>query len=207
MASLDASISNDADAEAQYELYEQYDFDGDVDFQRGVKSILHSAAATSEEGGANAILKARWFYYSKQVYDVLPLVSMWKTRGHGLHATPLLPIFTGLHTICNHRFVRKIDYEGYQSWKERRGDAQVHPDQWKTSAADTMPAESSFQSDCPHAVEGDRQPKYPRSFQELCSMVARGEPIPGIIQIPDKINEGTPSVPSLTPKKKPWERD
>ncbi|TPX45944.1 hypothetical protein SeMB42_g03861 [Synchytrium endobioticum] len=169
MASLDASISNDADAEAQYELYEQYDFDGDVDFQRGVKSILHSAAATSEEGGANAILKARWFYYSK--------------------------------------FVRKIDYEGYQSWKERRGDAQVHPDQWKTSAADTMPAESSFQSDCPHAVEGDRQPKYPRSFQELCSMVARGEPIPGIIQIPDKINEGTPSVPSLTPKKKPWERD
>jgi len=36
-------------------------------------------------------------------------------------------------------------------------------------------------------------------------MIAKGLPIPGIRQIPNKINEGTPSKPSMKPRPKPWE--
>jgi len=51
----------------------------------------------------------------------------------------------------------------------------------------------------------DNKPKYPKSFYEICEMIAKGLPVPGIRQIPNKINEGTPSKPSMKPRPKPWE--
>ncbi|KAJ3412394.1 hypothetical protein HDV05_000814 [Chytridiales sp. JEL 0842] len=50
----------------------------------------------------------------------------------------------------------------------------------------------------------DSTPKYPKTFAELCAMVARGEPIPGIKQIPDTVH-GTASVAKIKPRRKPWE--
>ncbi|RUS20799.1 hypothetical protein BC937DRAFT_94365 [Endogone sp. FLAS-F59071] len=43
------------------------------------------------------------------------------------------------------------------------------------------------------------------SFAQLVDMINKGEPIPGIKQIPNKLNEGTPSVPSQPRRQKPWE--
>ena len=118
-----------------------------------------------------------------------------------------------------------MDYEQYQTWKSARatsGESVGEPTNATAdapaSAAAAVPVAVADDTSAPQqqsmsppdrspvdTADGAAQPKYPRSFQELCEMVARGEPIPGIMQIPDKINEGTPSVPTLTPRKKPWE--
>ncbi|KAJ1551601.1 hypothetical protein HK096_007231 [Nowakowskiella sp. JEL0078] len=49
-------------------------------------------------------------------------------------------------------------------------------------------------------------PINPLSFAEICEMVARGEKVPGIKQIPSQLAIGTPSIPSLPLFKKPWEK-
>ncbi|KAF8920468.1 hypothetical protein BGZ58_004356 [Dissophora ornata] len=49
-------------------------------------------------------------------------------------------------------------------------------------------------------------PTYPKSFQEICELIAAGKPIPGIRQIPNNLAEGTPSEAKLAPKLKPWEQ-
>ena len=54
-------------------------------------------------------------------------------------------------------------------------------------------------------ANNEDKPKYPKSFYEICEMIAKGLPVPGIRQIPNKINEGTPSKPSMKPRPKPWE--
>lgn len=53
----------------------------------------------------------------------------------------------------------------------------------------------------------DDQPRYPLSFDELAEMIATGAHIPGIREIPDKLNEEPPSEPVLakTQVRKPWE--
>lgn len=53
----------------------------------------------------------------------------------------------------------------------------------------------------------DDQPRYPLSFDELAEMIATGAHIPGIREIPDKINEEPPSEPVLAKSqmRKPWE--
>jgi hypothetical protein len=53
----------------------------------------------------------------------------------------------------------------------------------------------------------DDQPKYPLSFDELAELIATGGHIPGIRQIPDKLNEEQPSEPILARRqiRKPWE--
>ncbi|KAJ2697507.1 hypothetical protein FB645_005899 [Coemansia sp. IMI 203386] len=43
-------------------------------------------------------------------------------------------------------------------------------------------------------------------FAEVVRMISQGEQVPGIRQIPDKLNEQTPSISTTTLPPKPWER-
>ncbi|KAI8374084.1 hypothetical protein EDC96DRAFT_498488 [Choanephora cucurbitarum] len=43
------------------------------------------------------------------------------------------------------------------------------------------------------------------TFQELVDMIEKGIEIPGIKQIPNILNEGTPSEAKMTARPKPWE--
>ncbi|SCZ89128.1 BZ3500_MvSof-1268-A1-R1_Chr1-1g00979 [Microbotryum saponariae] len=63
----------------------------------------------------------------------------------------------------------------------------------------------------PYGVTSSRtpdNPPYPISFTQLASLIASGAPIPGIKDIPDRLNEGepTPSQVDLSAVKKPWEK-
>lgn len=54
--------------------------------------------------------------------------------------------------------------------------------------------------------ESIEQPQYPKSFQEICELVAQGKPIPGMRIIPNTVLD--PSIASestLKPRKKLWE--
>ncbi|KAF9335742.1 hypothetical protein BG006_010723 [Podila minutissima] len=101
------------------------------------------------------------------------------------------------------RFVRNFDYQQYLAWRAAGGSGsaqethEIQDEQQTTEAAPVQEAESS---------SSDANPSYPKSFQEICELIASGKPIPGIRQIPNNLAEGTPSAPKLAPKPKPWER-
>ena len=56
-----------------------------------------------------------------------------------------------------------------------------------------------------------RDPSYPTSFAALAALIASGAPIPGIKQIPEKLNEVEASKPKVAQVpgagRKPWERE
>lgn len=76
----------------------------------------------------------------------------------------------------------------------------------KSSHTYSLPEPSRGQVLAPEEPADD-QPRYPLSFDELAEMIATGAHIPGIRQIPDKINEEAPSEPILAKNqvRKPWE--
>lgn len=55
----------------------------------------------------------------------------------------------------------------------------------------------------------EEEPRYPLSFDELAELIATGAEIPGIKQIPDKLNEAAPTKPIIARNagagRKPWE--
>lgn len=49
------------------------------------------------------------------------------------------------------------------------------------------------------------QPPVRLTFQEIVEKIEKGEEIPGIKQIPNKLNEASPSEAKLAARPKPWE--
>ncbi|KAJ3187841.1 hypothetical protein HDU85_006234 [Gaertneriomyces sp. JEL0708] len=104
------------------------------------------------------------------------------------------------------KFEKPIDLDGFLSWRRAQpggsNGSQAEPS--ATTSVSTVARE-----DHTATVEQPKpsEPQYPRSFQELCEMVAKGEEIPGIKTIPNKINEESPSQSVLRPRKKPWEKE
>ncbi|KAJ3296745.1 hypothetical protein HK104_001255 [Borealophlyctis nickersoniae] len=99
------------------------------------------------------------------------------------------------------KFVKPFDYSLFLAWKASQ----------PSEPTQTTPQPSSSDSTPPPAADTatstSSEPPYPRSFHELCEMVARGEPIPGIRKIPDKLSEEKPSTSVMAPRKKPWEKN
>jgi hypothetical protein len=48
---------------------------------------------------------------------------------------------------------------------------------------------------------------YPLSFNHVVELIAAGQPIPGIKEIPDTVLEGQASESVKAKRKKPWEKD
>ncbi|KAI8066899.1 hypothetical protein BC940DRAFT_274648 [Gongronella butleri] len=88
------------------------------------------------------------------------------------------------------RFVEAIDFDAYQSWKNEDEDAQAKEKEPTTTAM------------------GDTVTIPPKlTFQQVVDMIESGQEVPGIRQIPNKLNEGTPSEAKMTVRRKPWENE
>ncbi|KAJ3248114.1 hypothetical protein HDU78_001874 [Chytriomyces hyalinus] len=91
-----------------------------------------------------------------------------------------------------------------------------------TTTVDQAPAPSTGNSDPSHPhsetimtesvatsgedVSSPAQAAYPKSFAEICAMVARGEEIPGIRLIPTTVHDPSLASKPVAPKRlKPWE--
>ncbi|CAG8498867.1 7237_t:CDS:2 [Ambispora leptoticha] len=164
-----------------FQAFESYDFDSDPNFQAGLPAI-HSLTISKSAKEANQILeKAKCFYYSKAVENIdYDSYILWKNsqtsssptkknnldgdNGRGKEKMKLAPIPT----------------TNSSSSTKAKGTL--------TNAEDSMPSENkdqegldaetgtgSFSSD--DTVKDTA--KYPRSFQEICEMIANGTPIPG----------------------------
>ncbi|KAJ3023245.1 hypothetical protein HKX48_003849 [Thoreauomyces humboldtii] len=100
------------------------------------------------------------------------------------------------------RFVQPIDRNGYLAWIKKQTAV---PSAISLPTEDGSARTSTEEESEPGSGPGDDAAQYPRSFQEICEMVAKGELVPGIKQIPDTLNEQAPSASALNPRKKPWE--
>lgn len=60
-----------------------------------------------------------------------------------------------------------------------------------------------------NVVQASEQPAapYPSSFSQIVDLITKGEPIPGIKEIPNTLLLGQDSAPSTAKRKKPWEKD
>jgi hypothetical protein len=81
------------------------------------------------------------------------------------------------------KYVEPIDIVEYQNWKTGALTTHNHPQE----------------------EQQEDGPRYPKSFFELCDMLAKGIPVPGIKQIPDQLAQGEQSQPELQPRPKPWQ--
>ncbi|KAI9010129.1 hypothetical protein DFJ74DRAFT_685939 [Hyaloraphidium curvatum] len=169
-----------------FEAFQRYDFSADPGFEAGAAAIRARHPEGRERD--DAVEKAKAWYYN--------------------------------------RFIQPMDYAEFVAWKA----AKDRPEGTAESAdgiAAAAEGESAGQTDATSSrAEGagseaaaatagaapgtqtasSDEPKYPASFMELCQMLAEGKPIPGIREIPNKINEGTPSEAKEAPRKKPWEK-
>ncbi|KAJ2490716.1 hypothetical protein IWW37_002918 [Coemansia sp. RSA 2050] len=55
--------------------------------------------------------------------------------------------------------------------------------------------------------KNDKEAPPSASFAEIVGMIARGETIPGIRQIPDELSQLKPSTSTSVAPRKPWEQD
>ncbi|GAA5963451.1 hypothetical protein JCM3765_003076 [Sporobolomyces pararoseus] len=84
-----------------------------------------------------------------------------------------------------------------------RTTKQPEPTSVPTSSDLTSTSSSSVISTSTSTAE---EPPYPISFQHLAQLIQSGQPIPGIKEIPDLLNQKLPSQSIETIKKKPWEK-
>ncbi|KAI8877767.1 hypothetical protein K501DRAFT_259803 [Backusella circina FSU 941] len=89
------------------------------------------------------------------------------------------------------KFVTPVDADAYKQWKE---DKKEQKEEVKTEGEEEEEEEEK---------KDDKPPRF--TFQELVDMIEKGVEIPGIRQIPNKLNEGTPSESKMTARPKPWE--
>ncbi|KAI7823323.1 hypothetical protein BC939DRAFT_451709 [Gamsiella multidivaricata] len=107
------------------------------------------------------------------------------------------------------RFVQSFDYNQYKAWRAQKSTnagASSEESKMASSESDTTSMAVESQSSDPASAATSADPTYPKSFQEICELIAAGKPIPGIRQIPNNLAEGTPSEAKLAPKPKPWEQ-
>ncbi|KAI9319615.1 hypothetical protein BX666DRAFT_1853695 [Dichotomocladium elegans] len=87
------------------------------------------------------------------------------------------------------KFIETFDYDAYVAWK--------------SSAKSTSQEEKKDESKEELADDAQKPTRF--TFQELVEMIETGQEIPGIRQIPNKLNDGEPSRPKLSARRKPWE--
>ncbi|KAI8806090.1 hypothetical protein BJ742DRAFT_774587 [Cladochytrium replicatum] len=107
------------------------------------------------------------------------------------------------------KFVEPFDFEMYLEWKAGGSITDQKKEIAERAVSEETKTETTTTTDKTGGESADTataEPSFPLSFAKICEMVARGEPIPGIKQIPDKINEEAPSASTLKPRRKPWER-
>ena len=71
-----------------------------------------------------------------------------------------------------------------------------------TQPVAAAPSDSGAASQAPSA-----DAPYPTSFAHIVDLITKGEPVPGVKDIPDTVLEGKESRSTTARRKKPWERD
>ncbi|KAI9348918.1 hypothetical protein DFJ73DRAFT_934508 [Zopfochytrium polystomum] len=191
-----------------------YDFDADAAFQAGVRSILSKATATTpassqsidassseaEDAGdaaATKLLNAKRFYFRKFVMPTLAKPSA------PAEAAPPAPPATSLPPTSTDPSIHTAPLAAVETAIATAPAPSASLDTTAPSAAQHADASAATAE-----AAASSDPTYPRSFAEICAMVARGEPVPGVRTIPDT-TYGMQMATSaqMQPRRKPWEKE
>ncbi|KAI9831210.1 MAG: hypothetical protein M1819_005138 [Sarea resinae] len=86
-----------------------------------------------------------------------------------------------------------VDFDAYKSWREQNLP--------KMSNYASMPPSVNLAS-----TSSDPSAPYPNSFEHIVELIASGQSIPGIRDIPDTVLEGEETQSTAVRRKKPWEK-
>ncbi|KAI4258158.1 MAG: hypothetical protein LQ352_001315 [Teloschistes flavicans] len=106
-----------------------------------------------------------------------------------------------------------IDFEAYRIWRSQQNLPAVTLEQMhrvESPSPDPQTSGMSIEkSDATVSQQSERQPSapFPSSFSQIVDLITKGEPIPGIKEIPDTLLTGQESAPIEAKRMKPWERD
>jgi hypothetical protein len=174
-----------------------YDFENDECFQNGI-STLKDRFKDNEEHLNIALNNAKVFYLKKLIQSELAAsASNSNANNKDEEKNQTEEIVSNINEQPTSSNIIK---ENKENTKEESNDNENNNN---TEVTDTTTQNEI--SPINEGESGEDKPKYPKSFYEICEMIAKNQPIPGIRQIPNKINEGTPSKPSMKPRPKPWE--
>ncbi|KAI4211935.1 MAG: hypothetical protein LQ351_005275 [Letrouitia transgressa] len=97
-----------------------------------------------------------------------------------------------------------IDFDAYRSWRSQQSLTPVI--NGNNSGLPSQLADRSSPDATWRPVSETSAP-YPTSFSQIVELITKGEPIPGIKEIPDTLLKGQESVPTAAKRMKPWEKD
>lgn len=106
-----------------------------------------------------------------------------------------------------------IDFHSYVLWRSERSLPPVTAGFQDTIASEAqsngMHADSGMDEISTAKQPEEQQPQapYPPSFSQIVDLITKGEPIPGIKEVPDTLLTGQESVANTAKRRKPWERE
>ncbi|KAI7852485.1 hypothetical protein BDC45DRAFT_513492 [Circinella umbellata] len=103
------------------------------------------------------------------------------------------------------KFFKSFDLEAFREWNNNKDNSKTEETKNITETTQETDAKEPADTDSKENKDGEDDKPQRFTFQELVEMIESGKEIPGIRQIPNKINEGTPSEPKLSIRQKPWE--
>ncbi|KAI4161663.1 MAG: hypothetical protein LQ342_004671 [Letrouitia transgressa] len=97
-----------------------------------------------------------------------------------------------------------IDFDAYRAWRLQQSltpvidgnSSNIFPQLADRSGSEATPRPTS-----------ETSAPYPTSFSQIVELITKGEPIPGIKEIPNTLLTGQESVPTVAKRTKPWEKD
>ena len=122
------------------------------------------------------------------------------------------PEFLTLRARCFY-FARKhhvtIDFESYKRWRSDQNLPTVTANREAITETQTNGIAQEIETADLNSVQEPNElaAPYPSSFSRIVDLITKGEPIPGIKDIPDTLLVGQESSPTTAKRKKPWEKD
>ncbi|KAI4275343.1 MAG: hypothetical protein LQ337_003288 [Flavoplaca oasis] len=110
-------------------------------------------------------------------------------------------------------FARKchvsIDFESYKRWRSDQNLPPVTANREAVTETQTNGIAQEIETADVNSAQEPNEPAapYPSSFSRIVDLITKGEPIPGIKDIPDTLLIGQESSPTTAKRKKPWEED
>ncbi|RIA95412.1 hypothetical protein C1645_757497 [Glomus cerebriforme] len=104
------------------------------------------------------------------------------------------------------KVIQEFDYDNYLTWKTNTNKLASSNIKDNVESSSVITSSKSDVNNNPQTEQTADNPQYPRTFYQLVEMIAEEQPIPGIKQIPNELNKGNPSIPTIKPRPKPWEK-
>ncbi|EED15110.1 conserved hypothetical protein [Talaromyces stipitatus ATCC 10500] len=174
-----------------YNLISTYDFSSDLEFRKGLGTILgHPAQPASDAevvSGDDVVFQAKCYYISRK-RNINPSIDFKSYKNwlveHGVN----LEAATTNPPVQNNE---KCDAED--------SNAAI-----ATTSTQSILAPSS-QEEKKKSKNGE--PAYPSSFAHIVELITNNQPIPGIEDIPDTVLSGHDEPSKAAKRRKPWEKN